>query len=85
MCHQTVRLVAEGFERAGIATVVVGTMRGSVRDLPRVLITKYDAGMNFGPVGEREEHEAISRKALELFDAREKTLVEHEARADAAR
>lgn len=85
MCHQTVRLVAEGFERAGISTVVVGTMRAALRDLPRVVIAKYAAGMNFGADGDEAEHAAIARTALALFDARENTLVEHEAKTGAAR
>ncbi|GAC1419413.1 MAG: hypothetical protein NVSMB5_11300 [Candidatus Velthaea sp.] len=77
MCHQTVRLVAEAFEHAGLATVVVGTMRAPLAGLPRVLITKYHRGMNFGAAGDAAEHEAIAREALALFDAHERVLTEH--------
>ena len=83
MCHQTVRLVAEAFERAGIATVVVGTMRAPLAGLPRVLITRYDRGRNFGEPNDAVEHEAISREALALFDATEPTLIDHKERAAA--
>jgi len=77
MCHQTVRLVAEALERAGIATVVVGTIHGLLRDLPRVLVTKYHRGMNFGEPGDVSEHLAIAREALVLFDASVRTMSDH--------
>jgi hypothetical protein len=73
-----VRLVADTLERAGIATVVVSTMRGLLPGLPRVLITRYEPGCNFGPAGDHIEHLAISREALELFDVSEPTFRNHQ-------
>jgi len=72
-----VRLVADSLERAGIATVVVGTMRGLLPGLPRVLITRYERGCNFGPAGDQSEHLAVAREALELFDVSEPTYRNH--------
>ncbi len=79
MCHQTVRLVAEALELDGIATVVVGTMRGLLRGLPRVIVTRYDRGQNFGAAGDAAEHAAIVAEALALFDATEPTFRDHKA------
>ena len=77
MCHQTVRLVASALELAGLPTVVVGTMRAPLAGLPRVLITRYDRGRNFGEAGDGGERIAIAREALGLFDATEAVLVNH--------
>jgi hypothetical protein len=74
-----VRLVAGELERAGIATAVVGTMRGMLAGLPRVLITRFDRGQNFGPAGDAAEHAAIAREALALFDVTEPTFRSHGA------
>ena len=79
MCHQTVRLVAEAFELEGIATVVVGTMRGLLKGLPRVVVTRYDRGQNFGPAGDTAEHAAVVAGALALFDATEASFCDHKA------
>jgi hypothetical protein len=79
MCHQTVRLVATAFEQAGIPTVVVGTMRTPLAGLPRVLITRYDRGRNFGEAGDAAEHLTIAREALALFDVTQPTLVDHKS------
>ena len=79
MCHQTVRLVAEALELEGIATVVVGTMRGQLKGLPRVVLTRYDRGQNFGPAGDAEEHGAIVAEALALFDAVEPVFRDQKA------
>jgi hypothetical protein len=73
-----VRLVAGALERADIATVVVGTMRGMLSGLPRVLITRYQRGSNFGPAADRAEHLAIAREALGLFDVTEPTFRNHQ-------
>jgi len=77
MCHQTVRLVAQALELDGIATVVVGTMRGMLKGLPRVVVTRYDRGQNFGPAGDHAEHAAIVSEALALFDATEPVFNDH--------
>jgi hypothetical protein len=79
MCHQTVRLVAEALELDGIATVVVGTMRGMLKGLPRVIVTRFDRGQNFGPAGDTAEHAAIVAEALALFDASEPVFRDHRA------
>ncbi len=79
MCHQTVRLVAGALEEAGISTVVVGTMRSTLGDLPRVLITRHPRGENFGPPGDESERAAIVREALDLFEVSEATLRSHQA------
>ena len=79
MCHQTVRLVAEALELDGIATVVVGTMRGMLKGLPRVVLTRYERGQNFGPAGDAAEHAAIVAEALDLFDATEPVFRDHKA------
>ncbi|MBC5810873.1 MAG: hypothetical protein GIW95_08505 [Candidatus Eremiobacteraeota bacterium] len=73
------RLVAGALEEAGIATVVVGTMRSTLGDLPRVLITRHPRGLNFGPPGDERERAAIVREALELFEVNEATLRSHQA------
>jgi len=83
MCHQTVRLVAEALERASIPTVVVGTMRTPLKGLPRILISRYDRGRNFGAASDATEHRALAREALSLFDALEPTLIDHKERATA--
>ena len=79
MCHQTVRLVAEALERDGIATVIAGTMRAALKGLPRVLVTRYDRGQNFGPAGDAAVHAAIVGEALALFDATEPVFRDHKA------
>lgn len=71
------RLVAEAFERAGIATVVVGTMRTPLAGLPRVLITRHDRGRNFGAPGDETERGAIVREALALFGVDEPVIISH--------
>ena len=81
MCHQTVRLVAEALERDGISTVVTGTVRGSLKGLPRVLLTRYERGLNFGPAHDAAEHAAIVREALALFEASAPTFVDHKTPA----
>ena len=81
MCHQTVRLVAEAFELDGIATAVVGTMRGMLKGLPRVVVTRYDRGQNFGPAGAAAEHAAVVAEALALFDASEPVFRDHKTPA----
>lgn len=83
MCHQTVRLVAEAFERASIPTVVVGTMRAPLKGLPRIVISRYDRGRNFGAANDATEHRALAREALSLFAATEPTLIDHKERAAA--
>ncbi len=77
MCHQTVRLVAEALELEGIATVVVGTMRGLLKGLPRVVVTRHGRGKNFGPAGDTAEHAAIVTEALALLDATEAAFRDH--------
>ena len=79
MCHQTVRLVAEALELDGIATAVVGTMRGMLKGLPRVVVTRYDRGQNFGPAGDAAVHAEIAGEALALFDATEPVFRDHRA------
>ena len=79
MCHQTVRLVAGALELEGIATVVVGTMGGLLKGLPRVVVTRYDRGQNFGPAGDAAQHAAIVAEALTLFDATEASFRDHKA------
>ena len=79
MCHQTVRLVAEGLEREGIATVVVATLRAALAGLPRVLITRFPMGQNFGPAGDGAEHAGVVRDALAMLDVTEPTLRSHKA------
>ncbi|HEV2738522.1 MAG TPA: hypothetical protein VGU66_08085 [Candidatus Elarobacter sp.] len=79
MCHQTVRLVAEALEFDGIATAVVGTMRGMLKGLPRVIVTPYDRGQNFGPAGDTAEHAAVIAEALALFDASEPVFRDHKS------
>lgn len=71
------RLVATAFEQAGFPTVVVGTLRSPLAGLPRVLITRYERGQNFGAPGDGAEHIAIAREALGLFDATEPVLINH--------
>ncbi len=83
MCHQTVRLVADAFEQANIPTVVVGTMHAPLKGLPRVLISRYDRGRNFGMPNDTSEHHALVREALSLFDVTEPTLIDHKERAAA--
>ena len=75
------RLVAEALERNGIATVVTGTMRGSLIGLPRVLLTRYERGLNFGPANDAAEHAAIAREALSLFEASAPAFVDHKTPA----
>ncbi|GAC1580828.1 MAG: hypothetical protein NVS3B7_15620 [Candidatus Elarobacter sp.] len=78
------RLVAEALEHAGIATVVVGTMKGLLKGLPRVLVTRYERGLNFGPAGDTHEHRSAAREALALFDVAEPVFHDHSI-ASAAR
>jgi hypothetical protein len=77
VCHQTVRLVAEALERKGIATIVVATMRAALAGLPRVLITRFPMGQNFGPAGDSAEHAAVVRDTLAMLDVTEPTLRSH--------
>ncbi|MFN2461942.1 MAG: hypothetical protein ABR591_14890 [Candidatus Velthaea sp.] len=62
-----------------MATVVAGTMRTPLDGLPRVLITRYARGQNFGPPGDTAEHAELARAALALFDATEPALLDHKA------
>ncbi|TAM58900.1 hypothetical protein EPN52_09690 [bacterium] len=68
MCHYTASLVARALESAGIPTVIVGTMRSSLVNVPRALVTPYaDAPM--GPPGAPIVHRAVAASALELLRA----------------
>ncbi|MDP9105452.1 MAG: hypothetical protein M3N49_05925 [Candidatus Eremiobacteraeota bacterium] len=73
------RLVAESLELEGIATVVVGTMRGLLKGLPRVIVTRYGRGQNFGPAGDTAAHAGIVAEALALLDATEAAFRDHKA------
>ncbi len=75
------RLVAEALELDGIATAVVGTMRGLLKELPRVMITRNERGQNFGAAGDATEHAAIAAESLALFDAAEPVFRERSAAA----
>ena len=54
-------------------------MRGMLKGLPRVIVTRYDRGQNFGPAGDTAEHAAIVAEALALLDATEATFHDHKA------
>ena len=81
MCHQTVCLIAEALELAGIPTVIAGTMRAPLAGMPRVLITGFDRGNNFGPPGDEATHAALVTDALELFTAAEPTVLSRRSAA----
>jgi len=59
-------------------------MRTPLKGLPRVLISRYDRGRNFGAPGDTHEHRAIAREALALFDVTEPTLIDHKERVPAS-
>jgi hypothetical protein len=66
MCHKTAGLVARGFEEAGIATVIVGTMHKPMESVPRAVVTRYiDAPV--GPPGDAAMHREIVARALHLL------------------
>ena len=83
MCHYTASLVARALESHGIPTVIVGTMRSSLVNVPRALVTPYtDAPM--GPPGEREIQRAVVAGALELLrEAQEPVKVDFDPEASA--
>ena len=74
MCHKTAGLVANIFENAGIATVVVGTMEPLLRSVPRALVTPHgDAPI--GPPGDRMRQRAVIENAVALLrNAPQRTL-----------
>lgn len=63
----TTGLVVNELERAGIATVCVGTMRKPLEALPRVIVSRYPRARNFGEVGDAAEHRRIAEAALALL------------------
>ncbi|TAM90565.1 hypothetical protein EPN42_05760 [bacterium] len=66
-------MAARALESAGIPTVIIGTMRSSLVDVPRALVTPYaDAPM--GPAGAREVHRAVVASALDLLRQAEEPI-----------
>lgn len=75
MCHKTAGLVANIFESAGIATVVVGTMEPLLRSVPRALITAHgDAPI--GPPGDRARQREVTERAVALLRAASQRTLE---------
>ena len=63
----TASLVVDALETAGIPTVVVGNQRVPLRGLPRVVLTRYERGKNFGEPGDVAEHQRIAAAAVDLL------------------
>jgi hypothetical protein len=59
-------------------------LRTPLKGLPRVLISRYERGRNFGAPNDASEHRALVREALSLFDVTEPTLIDHKERAAAS-
>lgn len=66
MCHKTAGLVARGLERAGIATVVIGTMHKPMELVPRAVVTPF-IDCPIGPAGDKDIQRNIVAKALHLL------------------
>ncbi|TAM61875.1 hypothetical protein EPN52_01760 [bacterium] len=82
----TAGLVVDALETAGIPTVVVGNQRVPLKGLPRVILTRYERGKNFGEPGDIGEHEHIAAAAVDLLrNATEPTLLDLRAEATPVR
>jgi len=66
MCHKTASLVANALERAGIATVVIGTMHKPLQVVPRAVVTRY-INAPVGPAGDARTHRQVIAEALDLL------------------
>lgn len=79
MCHQSVGLVQDVLERAGIATVSV-TLRPDITahvNVPRAAFVRFPLGNPFGEGGRPDHQRRILEDLLGLVvSAREPTLVE---------
>ncbi len=60
-------MVVDALETAGIPTVVVGNQRVPLQGLPRVVLTRYERGKNFGEAGDVAEHQRIATVAVDLL------------------
>lgn len=79
MCHQSVGLVQDGLERAGIATVSV-TLRPDITahmNVSRAAYVRFPLGNPFGEAGRADHQRRILEDLLGLVTTlREPTLVE---------
>lgn len=68
MCHQTVSLVAEVLEAAGIVTVVIGSARDIVEEVgvARFVFSDFPLGSPLGANGDVDTQMATLRLALDL-------------------
>jgi len=70
MCHKTAGLVANALERAGIATVVIGTMHKPLETVPRAVVTRYINAPIGAPKNAATHHEVVTM-ALNLLQQAE--------------
>ncbi|MDA8343912.1 MAG: hypothetical protein M0Z66_00365 [Thermaerobacter sp.] len=80
MCHQSVGLVQNALEAAGIATVSV-SVRPEITayvGVPRAAYLRFPTGQPLGEVGQPHQHEAITQAALQLIETAKEpgTIVE---------
>ena len=70
MCHQTVSLVAQALEEAGISTVTIGSARDIVEHAgaPRYLFTDFPLGNPCGVPFDRQMQADILASALALLE-----------------
>jgi hypothetical protein len=61
-----VGLLANGIERQGIPTLVIGTVRDIMAEVrsPRAVFVDYPSGRTFGRPGDRQQHEKVLQAAL---------------------
>ena len=70
MCHQSVGLVQNALEAAGIATVSV-SVRPEITayvGVPRAAYLRFPTGQPLGEPGQPQQHEAIAQAALRLIE-----------------
>lgn len=80
MCHQSVGLIQDQLERAGLATVSL-TVRPEITAgmrVPRAAYVRFPTGSPLGEPGHPGQHLAIARAALGLLESATgpQTLVE---------
>lgn len=80
MCHQSVGLVQQAIEAAGIATVSL-TLRPDITfgvRVPRAAFVRFPLGNPFGENGRRDHQRVVLRDLLELVATAEEpeTLIE---------
>jgi len=63
----TAGLVVDGLEQAGIATVVLGTLRTPLCGLPRAVVSGHALNRNLGEPGDVREHRRLVEDALDLL------------------